>query len=370
MKRKIRKQAASSTKENAPTSSDESFECDICQKTFSKFIHLSNHISSHLNDTLLECSHCPEVFLRMDDYLEHSVAKHTVKTEPSEDFVYTQGQNGTDAPCNLPIKVEPDFGFTYSQHSSGFCNLQPSENNLITPDKQYNADFQGTSGFKKEPPQKVHQRDSGQLYECNICAVTYTRMRDLLKHTRDHIPKQLHKKQKIQKLQEPVGKVQKRFECNICLKLFDRMKDLVAHAPDHADIAEKLSADNLFCQHCDQDFPSKKLFISHMKLHEAPPEAEINLAREFMCEEISEGEIACVSCGERFTYMVQLTEHMKWCTEFVCDICSQKFITQQRLSDHLSSHLTDTLHECHHCQEVFLIKQDLVHHMDLHLLNL
>jgi len=373
-------------------------ECDICQRTFSDFAELSTHISSHLDDTLHECSQCDEVFLRVDDLYQHSLHVHgvTVKSEPDTGSQNDEviAQNIPDVIYNVPIKEEPDFSFVYNDQDH-FSNLQSLGSGLITPDGNCDPSVNCDVQIKQEPiltpefhctssynePAIPPPRVSEQVYVCNICAATYTR-RDLLKHTQEHMftPEQLKNKGKKRKMDQvvevpDVKAVLKQFECNICSERFERMKDLVNHAPAHSDIAEQLSTDNLYCSHCDQDFVRKKDFVIHMKIHKAPPEDESsvrNLVHQLLNGNVEDNEFGmrCNNCGVRFEYMVQLTEHMKWCKVFECDICSLKFYTANNLTEHLSSHLEDTLHECHHCQEVYLDKQDLIQHMKIHLTSL
>ncbi|XP_050535350.1 uncharacterized protein LOC126902291 isoform X1 [Daktulosphaira vitifoliae] len=112
---------------------DKKFECNVCNKTFSKKNNLNNHVlAKHSNNQNFICSHCQKTFAYKQSLNRHMNVKHKVTIS-----VYSCSECGYSSQLKFMLtrhikNVHQNGNDNILNASCVFCNHQCTKNNLST----------------------------------------------------------------------------------------------------------------------------------------------------------------------------------------------------------------------------------------------
>lgn len=214
------------------------YECYRCKATFRRIDYLRQHITYHYSDKeLWKCSECEKRFTQRKSLLKH-LYKHT---------------NAACEYCNVSFVTLRDL----KQH----CVRRHSDQ-LIT----YKCDLCPRKFIlKAQLVIHMHNHDTSQQYNCNVCNETFSTELQLKGHIRA---------------------VHTSFLCSECGKTFKNNSLLTSHQKVH-------NSDRPFvCSKCPSRFKWKVALTYHMTIHQTE--------RKHVCE----------TCGLSFTTRSAMKGHM------------------------------------------------------------
>ncbi|XP_066971034.1 zinc finger protein 728-like isoform X1 [Macrobrachium rosenbergii] len=169
-------------------------------------------------------------------------------------------------------------------------------------------------------------------YPCNVCTMLFTSRRELNYHKN-----KMHKNEKC-------------FVCEECGKSFQRKSSLQKHAINWH---ESSSAVGPFkCELCPKKFIRRIYLTNHkLRMH--------GLDKKFLCQ----------ICGNKFMTQNSLMAHMEVHNDikrFECSFCKKKFMRKEKLKFHERIHTGERPFQCQVCVRGFVSKTKLDEHMSRH----
>ncbi|XP_071515273.1 uncharacterized protein [Panulirus ornatus] len=141
------------------------------------------------------------------------------------------------------------------------------------------------------------------------------------------------------------------YPCNVCTLLFGTQKELNYHK-------KKLHKDEkcFVCEECGKSFQRRTSLQKHaINWHES------NSAI---------GPFKCELCPKKFIRRIYLTNHKLRMhgldKKFLCQVCGNKFMTQNSLMAHMEVHNDLRRFECTFCKKRFTRKEKLIYHERIH----
>ncbi|CAK1587533.1 unnamed protein product [Parnassius mnemosyne] len=256
-------------------------------------------------------------------------------------------------------------------------------------------------------------------FKCYVCSKPFVDANILREHfTNDHSFDDL--RQEIgNKVRDKTLKVDvARLQCKLCHNTFTSLKDLIVHLRDHGKKIEpdfqdhiipfKLGDDIFVCQICGENYRKLRLLIIHMSKHFNNYSCEmcgsvfisINLLKRHL-QTHTVGSYPCEKCDKVFTNSAKRISHirgvhLKQCPR-TCPLCPERFNSNYQRSKHLrifhnqpnmfyrcetcgrqydlkyqlhlhkrSVHMQERNHECGICHSRFFSKYCLSRHMVIH----
>ncbi|XP_042857537.1 zinc finger protein 184-like [Penaeus japonicus] len=141
------------------------------------------------------------------------------------------------------------------------------------------------------------------------------------------------------------------YPCNVCSTLFSTQKDLNYHKKKtHKD--EKC----FVCEECGKSFQRRTSLQKHsINWHESSSAV---------------GPFKCELCPKKFIRRIYLTNHKLRMhgldKKFLCQVCGNKFMTQNSLMAHMEVHSDLKRFECTFCKKKFKRKEKLKYHERIH----
>ncbi|XP_073832618.1 uncharacterized protein [Musca autumnalis] len=194
--------------------------------------------------------------------------------------------------------------------------------------------FNTPSRLRRHMP--VHSLD--KPYACEICKHRFSSLNYLKIHKESHNKER--PKDDSQKM-PPGG-----FKCSDCPKRFSKQTALASHRQVHK---IKSSTPNIFCQLCQRAFVSTKTLTDHIKIRH--PDAE---------------KYSCDVCGKKFILEERLTRHMSSHKDLNCNICGKEFTSEPTLKEHMNIHSGACPYLCSECGKAFKFASSLRKHIERH----
>ena len=293
------------------------FSCEKCPKRYDKSFRLTKHIKTAHAGFRHKCSFCPRDFTEKKTLEKHVKRLH---------------ENGGRSKCPI-CSIEFEFHYQIKGH------IQEVHKEEIPLGKAFKCNICSDVGFANERNLQRHLKNlhdnvkPAKVY-CLICHdLGFATFKNFIQHMFD-----VH--------QEKEDKMLKENECFICLKQFNGPQSLSSHI-----IQKHYKSQPLECEICGKAFIEKQALENHIvRLHEQEGEQkcprcplifqDLSILRDHIKNEHEE-EITftmCELCGIEFSSANRLKIHMEkyhkiFNGKVQCDICD-KYFTPNRLKAH------------------------------------
>uniref|UniRef100_A0A1I8HQT3 Zinc finger protein n=1 Tax=Macrostomum lignano TaxID=282301 RepID=A0A1I8HQT3_9PLAT len=267
------------------------FQCDTCQKKFSRRSYLNAHISVvHRKAKPHKCKRCGKSFSAKHDLHVHS-RSHTGE-RPFECKV-----------CGKRFSISSSLTTHSRQHTGEKpfeCKQSHNALRLHTGEKPFECKVCGKTQFSVSSSLTTHSRQhTGEKpFECKVCGKRFSVSSSLTTHSRQHTG-------------------EKPYECKVCGKRFSVSSHLTRHSRLHT--GEK----PFECKVCGKRFSVSSSLTRHSRQH------------------TGEKLFECKVCGKRFSVSSHLTRHSRLHTgekPFECKVCGKRFSDSSHLTRHSRLH--------------------------------
>ncbi|CAH1779250.1 unnamed protein product [Owenia fusiformis] len=220
------------------------FNCEFCDKKFTKWNQLQRHLRSHADDKPFRCTQCSSTFNHESNLVLH------------------QATHNTDDP------VCPECGKKFSRVASlkFHIMMHEKEENLMCT--ECGDEFSLQPQLDKHMQEHRDEQVGSRVYACKQCSLEFMKMSLLREHMKTHYKKRSshsvkHHRQRVDRS----GFTQK---CSHCNKTFQKPSQLERHTRIH-------TGDRPYkCSLCDKTFNQKGAMQTHMVKHTG--------AKPFQCD--------------------------------------------------------------------------------------
>ncbi|XP_054287764.1 gastrula zinc finger protein XlCGF26.1-like [Macrosteles quadrilineatus] len=302
----------------------------------------------------------------------------TTDLEPNaeEGFVPKEIEAAVEEP--LPIVVDHE---KQKVHTCEFCNRKYRTNEKLlrhvcksAPVLDCQDDELEDDSEPSDLPQISHRPESStDLFVCAVCFASFSQQDLFDQHTHTDESLGVELLTDVSRLQ-----AQRKFTCGVCSEVYRSLARIsyhVAHCsqgPYHCELCPYMAhtkqllnrhkkkqhkgVESFFCTECGLGFKLRTSLQKHLvNRHESVQD-------HFPCD--ADG------CGLVFSKKVQLTNHRIEVhgaqRKFLCQVCGNKFMTQDSLSSHLECHSNKRRFECQYCAKLFNTKEKLTLHVRTH----
>ena len=295
-----------------------SFRCNVCEKTFKSASDLRKHAVCHSDETPFPCTKCDKKFKRkknLNSHLERCIGPHKVQLTCSRcpKTFWTKGY------LRMHERIHDGTNPYYCKPCDKYFLKKSKLQRHLDSDERRKLRAELANASKKEE------------YKCSFCEKVFLDKRNHGMHERIHKGTNPH-------------------YCKECDHYFLKRGHLIHHQKSIHSNETPYS-----CVKCDKRFKFSESLDSHMRCHER--------------EASGVGKFQCITCGELFTGLLNLKEHLNLsvtCVSLECEICNQKFLRKKQLTRHMVVHTKQKPFLCGECKRAFAFKWELTKHERIH----
>ena len=252
----------------ASHTSEKSYQCSLCEESFSRIDSLKTHMEKHSNKETLTCNICDKKCSTNGNLKQH------LKTHTSEKLYQ----------CNL-CENKYSTNSNLKQHLKTHNSEKPYQCNLCE------NTFSTNGSLKRHI--KIHT--SEKPYQCNLCEKSFSRSHDLKRHMTTHTSELA-------------------YQCSLCDKSFANNSILKKHMTTHT--SELLYQ----CNICDKSFANNSVLKTHMVTHTGENSYQFSQPSESFCvksNDLGHTFHECRQCDKAFTQINMCSDNEM---ETICDI--------------------------------------------------
>ncbi|XP_028435315.1 zinc finger protein 1035 [Perca flavescens] len=315
-------------------------QCSYCPRRFFKIIRLKNHHHGHKTNTLLLCSRCGQYFgfTKLNQHQRNC-------RETTE--------------LNADLSPNGDVGKSTSQPNHVPLPLRSNATRML-PFKCSHC----TQRFRYRSLLLRHliSHTGVQPYACMHCGHRYRSQIMCLQHeafcngvekgqskVKGEAATQLSKTPTLREAaQKPQTEVELQYKCKFCTKTFMKSRSLRHHILTHNEVKPYR------CKACDSCFSR----YDHLEVHQTHCRGK--RTRLEVC--IPKISLDDVGRGWQNRFGLEPTEKQE---TFECEVCSRSFLTQSKLSRHVTLFHTTKLFKCTRCGSSFSHEKTLKKHLKM-----
>ncbi|XP_061740294.1 zinc finger protein 62 homolog isoform X1 [Nerophis ophidion] len=335
---------ASSLLNHKHTHKTGNFRCNFCDKPYTNYMALRNHMRIHTQRKKHICHTCGKAF-RLARFLRNHQKVHEEGATPfgcptcGKSF---QGRSGLarhrcgDNQVGMEVRRKP----TAAAGDGEEC--------------RYTCDQCGRSYRHASSLLNHKNTHTLGIYHCAVCLKTYPNLLALKNHRRIHSETRRHR-------------------CHDCGKGFRVSSQLYNHRRVHQKQRE------LTCTSCQRAFPTRASFRLHMeishgqlqkpRLPRPQPGWGSGLDLTLMQEQgLAPRAHVCDQCGRSYRHASSLVNHKNShkTGTFLCSSCHKEFPNLMSLKNHRRIHTEPKRYQCPECGKSFRVSTQLVCHRRMH----
>nr|XP_014430321.1 PR domain zinc finger protein 5 isoform X4 [Pelodiscus sinensis] len=298
------KDALKKHKENVHTgNSRKKLMCSVCSKKCSSATNLQEHRKVH---EIFECQECDKKFISANQLKRHMIT-HSEQVQHRQQ--HCKLPHSVSSICLNPVLEEPPIE-THSEERPFQC-------------EECKALFR--TPFSLQRHLLIH--NSERTFKCDHCDATFKRKDTLNVHI------------------QVVHDGHKKYKCDLCDKAFVTPSVLKSHKKTHTGEKEKI------CPYCGQKFASNGTLRVHIRSH------------------TGERPYQCPYCDKAFSKNDGLKMHIRTHTRekpYQCSECNKAFSQKRGLDEHMRTHTGEKPFQCDVCDLSFSLKKMLIRHKLTH----
>ncbi|XP_069878152.1 PR domain zinc finger protein 5 isoform X1 [Dipodomys merriami] len=326
--------------------------CPVCNKKCSTASRLQEHKKIH---EIFDCQECMKKFISANQLKRHMIT-HSEKRPYNCEICHKSFKRLDQVGAHKVIHSE-DKPYKCKLCGKGFAHRNVYKNHKKTHSEERPFQCEECKALFRTPfslQRHLLIHNSERTFKCHHCEATFKRKDTLNVHV------------------QVVHERHKKYRCELCNKAFVTPSVLRSHKKTHTGEKEKV------CPYCGQKFASSGTLRVHIRSHtgERPyqcPYCEKGFSKNdglkmHIRTHTREKPYKCSDCSKAFSQKRGLDEHKRTHTgekPFQCDVCDLAFSLKKMLIRHKMTHNPNRpLAECQFCHKKFTRNDYLKVHMD------
>ncbi|XP_019389579.1 PREDICTED: PR domain zinc finger protein 5 isoform X3 [Crocodylus porosus] len=333
VKQALQRHVLQCTENVNPGDSSRSFQCSVCNTSFSSELSYEQHKEACRGDARFICKadSCGKRFKSKDALKKHKDNVHTGNSRKK--LMCSVCNKKCSSATNLQEHRKVHEIFECQECDKKFISANQLKRHMITHSEKrpYTCEVCNKS-FKRLDQVTAHKiiHSEDKPYKCKLCGKGFAHRNVYKNHKKTHSE-------------------ERPFQCEECKALFRTPFSLQRHLLIH-------NSERTFkCDHCDATFKRKDTLNVHIQVvHDGH--------KKYKCD----------LCDKAFVTPSVLKSHKKTHTgekEKICPYCGQKFASNGTLRVHIRSHTGERPYQCPYCDKAFSKNDGLKMHIRTHTRN-
>ncbi|XP_069711292.1 PR domain zinc finger protein 5 isoform X5 [Phaenicophaeus curvirostris] len=330
VKQALQRHVLQCTENINPGDSSRSFQCSVCNTSFSSELSYEQHKEACRGDARFICKadSCGKRFKSKDALKKHKENVHSGNSRKK--LMCSVCNKKCSSATNLQEHRKVHEIFECQECDKKFISANQLKRHMITHSEKrpYTCEVCNKS-FKRLDQVTAHKiiHSEDKPYKCKLCGKGFAHRNVYKNHKKTHSE-------------------ERPFQCEECKALFRTPFSLQRHLLIH-------NSERTFkCDHCDATFKRKDTLNVHIQVvHDGH--------KKYKCD----------LCDKAFVTPSVLKSHKKTHTgekEKICPYCGQKFASNGTLRVHIRSHTGERPYQCPYCDKAFSKNDGLKMHIRTH----
>ncbi|XP_033015764.1 PR domain zinc finger protein 5 isoform X3 [Lacerta agilis] len=365
VKQALQRHVLQCTENVNPGDRSRSFQCSVCNTSFSSELSYEQHKEACRGDARFVCKadSCGKRFRSKDALKKHKENVHTGNSRKR--LMCSVCNKRCSSATNLQEHRKVHEIFECQECDKKFISANQLKRHMITHSEQVQHRQQPCklphskvstkclNPVLEEPPVETHSEE--RPFQCEECKALFrtpfSLQRHLLIHNSertfkcDHCDATFKRKDTLNVHIQVVHDGHKKYKCDLCDKAFVTPSVLKSHKKTHTGEKEKI------CPYCGQKFASNGTLRVHIRSH------------------TGERPYQCPYCDKAFSKNDGLKMHIRTHTRekpYQCSECNKAFSQKRGLDEHMRTHTGEKPFQCDVCDLSFSLKKMLIRHKLTH----
>uniref|UniRef100_A0A8V0XHA4 Zinc finger protein n=1 Tax=Gallus gallus TaxID=9031 RepID=A0A8V0XHA4_CHICK len=364
VKQALQRHVLQCTENINPGDSSRSFQCSVCNTSFSSESSYEQHKEACRGDARFICKadSCGKRFKSKDALKKHKENVHSGNSRKK--LTCSVCNKKCSSTTNLQEHRKVHETFECQECDKRFISANQLKRHMITHSEQVQHRHQHCelphsvssiclNPVLEEPPVETHSEE--RPFQCEECKALFrtpfSLQRHLLIHNSertfkcDHCDATFKRKDTLNVHIQVVHDGHKKYKCDLCDKAFVTPSVLKSHKKTHTGEKEKI------CPYCGQKFASNGTLRVHIRSH------------------TGERPYQCPYCDKAFSKNDGLKMHIRTHTRekpYQCSECNKAFSQKRGLDEHMRTHTGEKPFQCDVCDLSFSLKKMLIRHKLTH----
>ncbi|KAK9398905.1 PR domain zinc finger protein 5 [Crotalus adamanteus] len=346
VKQALQRHVLQCTENVNPGNYSRSFQCSVCNISFSSELSFEQHKEACRGDARFVCKaeSCGKRFKSKDALKKHKENVHTGNSRKR--LMCSVCNKRCSSAANLQEHRKVHEIVECQECDKKFISANQLKRHMITHSEKRPYTCEDT-------PVETHSEE--RPFQCEECKALFrtpfSLQRHLLIHNSertfkcDHCDATFKRKDTLNVHIQVVHDGHKKYKCDLCDKAFVTPSVLKSHKKTHTGEKEKI------CPYCGQKFASNGTLRVHIRSH------------------TGERPYQCPYCDKAFSKNDGLKMHIRTHTRekpYQCSECNKAFSQKRGLDEHMRTHTGEKPFQCDVCDLSFSLKKMLIRHKLTH----